>query len=152
MLKISTHGILIAVFIGIVFGLKMQDDQWVQHAVHSDQSIARTVLPVAMAQSEETMEQQISIELARYIEANFNFTTIKTHWAQYIKEYDVVVDKQNILLLIRTDLPAPGSNSSYMLNAVQGFAKSRLPEEYTQGRIIVFGQGGKKLTEREFSR
>ncbi len=151
-MKISTHGVLIAVFIGIVFGLKMQDDYLVQHAVNTDRTISQSVFPVAMAQSEETMEQQIGEELARYIQANFNFTTLKTHWAQYIKGYDIVVDKEEVLIFVRTNLPNPGSNSNYILNAVQGFSKSRLPEEYTNVRVVVFGQDGKKLTERDFSR
>ncbi|MCI1695574.1 hypothetical protein [Aneurinibacillus aneurinilyticus] len=149
-MRISVSGILIAVFIGIMFGLKMQDDYLYRNTDGQTQGVLRQVIsPVAMVESEIAMEQGISEELEIYMKRNFDFSTLKTHWAQYIKGYDVTIDKGNVYIAVRTNLEKPGSQSNYILNAVQGFAKSRLPQGYEHGRITVLGLKGKALTARE---
>lgn len=149
-MRISVNGILVAVFIGIVFGLKMQDDYLYRNTDAQTEGVLRQMIaPVAMAESEAAMEQGLSEELEIYMKRNFDFSTFKTHWAQYIKGYDVSMDNGNVYIAVRTNLEKKGSQSNYILNAVQGFAKSRLPQGYEHGRISVLGLQGKKLTERE---
>ncbi|GEN32557.1 MULTISPECIES: hypothetical protein [Aneurinibacillus] len=150
MTKISVNGILISIFIGIVFGLKMQDDYLFRNAGgQADNMLRQVVSPVAKAQSEESMEQELTDELDRYMKNNFNFSTLKTHWAQYIDGYEVSIENETVFVAVRTSLTRPDSNSNYILNAVQGFVRSRLPDGYIQGHIMIYSQKGKVLTDRD---
>ncbi|MED0676257.1 hypothetical protein P4S93_04555 [Aneurinibacillus thermoaerophilus] len=55
------------------------------------------------------------------------------------------------MIQVQTHLLETSGDLVYMLNAVQGFVKSRLPDMYEQSRVVIINQKGDILMERKFS-
>jgi hypothetical protein len=148
-MRISASGLLIAIFIGIVWGLKMQDDYLIQNADYQTNVVlGQAVIPIATTLPAEVMEQELNQSFSKYMKTNFDFATWKISWAQAIEDYGIKVKQEGVLITVRTNLAKKSEDSTCILNAVQGFMKSRLSHGYRQGSIVITNEKGETLVER----
>ncbi|MED0678188.1 hypothetical protein [Aneurinibacillus thermoaerophilus] len=150
MARIDTGGILISVFIGFVLGLKMQDNYlWVQPK--PTENALQAIASTDVVQAKNITKERLVEELKKYMTSNFGYQSLKVSWIQYIKDYDIFFENEGVMIQVQTHLLETSGDLVYMLNAVQGFVKSRLPDMYEQSRVVIINQKGDILMERKFS-
>jgi hypothetical protein len=148
---IHASGVLLSVFIGVVFGIQMQmmEDNWLTQPPRTEEVVKKTVIPLHLGENDVSPEQKIENELQKYMSDNFPFSILKADWTQIVEKYDISIREREVTIQVQTKLPQWDADAGYILNAVQGFIKSRLPDSAYDGTYVeVIGEKGDILLEK----
>jgi hypothetical protein len=111
--------------------------------------VKKTVIPLHLGENDVSPEQKIENELQKYMSDNFPFSILKADWTQIVEKYDISIREREVTIQVQTKLPQRDADAGYILNAVQGFIKSRLPDSAYDGTYVeVIGEKGDILLEK----
>ncbi|WCN39454.1 hypothetical protein [Aneurinibacillus uraniidurans] len=133
-MPIHVSGILLSVFIGLVVGLFMYDKP-VENTMHLG-----TPSGSFLIESDQLVrgpQMEIEAALRTYMLSNFGMPRMRASWFEKIEEYRAEIHEKSVTLKVMMLDSASREDVQAVYNAVQGFAKTRLPESLQPAYVVV---------------
>ena len=133
-MPIHMNGVLLSIFIGLTAGLWMYDKP-VANTIHMG-----TVSGSFLLESEQLVrgpQMEIEATLRTYMLANFGMPRMRAKWFDAIQEYRADIHDKSVTLRIMMLDSASREDVQAVYNAVQGFAKTRLPHSLQPAYVVV---------------